>query len=204
MDALALLKGDHRTVEALFRRLEKAGPRALKLKRRCIEEVIRELSVHASIEEEYFYPAVRARAKELNDEVLVALEEHHTTKLTLKELERLPAEQERFDAKVHVLMANIRHHIAEEEKDLFVHARKIFKPQELQYLGELLERAKKAAPTHPHPLAPDTPPANLVADTLTAVLDMGRDALRTIRRRATATAEQGDVRARDMEAARPQ
>ncbi|NMO19585.1 hemerythrin domain-containing protein [Pyxidicoccus fallax] len=188
MDAIALLKADHKTVEQLFRKYEKAGPNAHKLKRKLVDQMVHELSVHAVIEEQVFYPAVRARADELGDDVLRALEEHHVVKLVLAELDGMPPEAERFDAKVHVLMENVRSHVLEEESELFPAVKKAFKPQELRTMADVLEMAKKAAPTRPHPLAPDTPPGNLVAGAVSAVMDMGRDALRTARRKATSKA----------------
>jgi hemerythrin superfamily protein len=184
MDAIALLKADHKTVETLFRKFEKAGDNALKLKRRLVDQIVRELAIHAVIEEQVFYPAVRAKAEKLEDEVLEALEEHHVVKWTLKELETLPAEHERFDAKMSVLMESVRHHITEEERELFPKVRKAFAPRELKEMAAALELAKRAAPTHPHPRAPDEPPGNLVVGAVSAMLDMGRDAVDMARRAA--------------------
>jgi hemerythrin superfamily protein len=182
MDALTLLKEDHRTVEALFKKFESLGDRALKAKRKLVDQMVRELSVHAVIEEQVFYPAVRERVQKLEDEVLEALEEHHVAKWLLSELDGLPPEAERFDAKVSVLMENVRHHVKEEEKTLFPQVKRALKPADLKSLGELLEAAKKAAPTRPHPRAPDTPPGNLVAGAVSKVLDVGRDAARAVTR----------------------
>jgi hemerythrin superfamily protein len=176
MDAIALLKADHKTVETLFRKFEEAGPNAKKLKRKLVDQIVRELAIHSVIEEMVFYPLVRSKADVLNAQVLEALEEHHVVKWLLKELEDLPPEAERFEAKVKVLMENVRTHVGEEEKELFPAVRKAFAPKELRDMAEALKVAKKAAPTRPHPRAPDTPPGNMV--------DMGKDALRSARRRA--------------------
>jgi hemerythrin superfamily protein len=184
MDAIALLKADHKTVEQLFRKFEKAGDHALAQKRKLVDQMVQSLSIHAAIEEQVFYPAVRARAEDLGEDVLRSLEEHHVVKWLLSELDTLPPEAERFDAKVQVLMENVRSHVTEEEQYLFPEVRKAFKPQELRQVGEALALAKKAAPTHPHPLAPDTPPGNLLTGAVAAVMDMGRDALRVARRKA--------------------
>jgi hemerythrin superfamily protein len=184
MDAIALLKADHKTVETLFRKFEEAGPNARKLKRKLVDQIVRELAIHAVIEEMVFYPLVRSKADALNAQVLEALEEHHVVKWLLKELEDLPPEAERFEAKVKVLMENVRTHVAEEEKELFPAVRKAFAPKELRDMAEALKVAKKAAPTRPHPRAPDTPPGNMVAGAVSTVLDMGKDALRAARRRA--------------------
>lgn len=184
MDAIALLKADHKTVETLFRKFEQAGRNARKLKRKLVDQMVRELAIHAVIEETVFYPAVRAKAGDFEDDVLEALEEHHVVKWLLKELERLPPEAERFDAKVKVLIENVRTHVTEEERELFPRVRKAFSPSELRDMAEALTLAKRASPTRPHPRAPDTPPGNLVAGAMSAVLDMGKDALRAARRKA--------------------
>src|SRR2546425_12082888 len=119
MNALTILKQDHGNVETLFRRFEDQGERAHTTKRRTVDKIIEQLSVHATVEEQVFYPAVRdcgARPEEL---VLEALEEHHVVKWTLHELERMAPTAERFDAKVKVLIESVRLHIEEEEKGLF-------------------------------------------------------------------------------------
>ncbi|MCY1083042.1 hemerythrin domain-containing protein [Archangium lansingense] len=184
MDAIALLKADHKTVETLFRKFEQAGRNAKKLKRKLVDQMVRELAIHAVVEEQIFYPSVRARAHALEDDVLKALEEHHVAKWLLKELENLPPEDERFGAKVKVLTENIRTHVKEEENSLFPQVRKVFSPRELKDMAQALLLAKRTAPTRPHPRAPDTPPGNLVAGAMSAVLDMGKDALRAARRKA--------------------
>jgi hemerythrin superfamily protein len=181
-DAIALLKADHKTVETLFRKFEQAGTNAKKLKRKLVDQIVRELAVHAVIEEQILYPALRTRGEKFEDPVLEALEEHHVAKWLLKELESLPAEAERFNAKVKVLIENVRTHVAEEERGLFPKMRKAFTPAELREMAQALTVAKKAAPTRPHPRAPDTPPGNMVAGAVSAVLDMGKDAVRSVRR----------------------
>jgi hypothetical protein len=82
-------------------------------------QVIRELSIRASIEEQFLYPTARELSDTLDSQVLEALEEHHLAKATLAELEKMAPSDERFDAKMTVLMENIRHHVDEEEEDLF-------------------------------------------------------------------------------------
>jgi hemerythrin superfamily protein len=181
MDAITLLKEDHRTVEGLFKRFEKAGDRAYKTKRRLVDQIITELSIHAAIEEQIFYPATREARREDEEMVLEALEEHHLAKVALSELEKMDPEDERFKPKVTVLIGNVRHHVQEEEGEMFPKVRKAMKPTELRELGRRLQEAKKSAPTRPHPSAPDTPPGNVLAGTMAAVLDAGKDAARGIR-----------------------
>jgi hemerythrin superfamily protein len=182
MNAITLLKNDHKTVEDLFKRFEKLGPRAVKSKEDVVARIIRELSVHAAIEEMVFYPAIRDAVEngDVDDMVLESLEEHHIVKWVLSELDGLSAEHERFDAKVTVLMENVRHHVEEEEKDLFPKVNKLLGKPRLDDLGEAMAQAKKAAPTHPHPRSPDEPPGNLVAGAGAALVDKARDAGRKL------------------------
>jgi hemerythrin superfamily protein len=183
VDAITLLKEDHSTVKDLFRRFESSGDNAHKAKREIVDKIIEELSVHSAIEEQVFYPAVRSAVEGAADEVLESLEEHHIVKWTLSELEGMNPEDERFDAKVSVLIESVRHHIEEEEGEMFPKVRKAMGRKELQELGEQMQDAKQAAPTRPHPRAPDQPPGNLIAGPLAALLDAGRDALARLRGR---------------------
>src|SRR3954469_18652071 len=151
MDAIALLTRDHREVEALFKQFEKLTDRATKTKKNIVMKVIRELAIHSAIEEMLFYPAVRMAGMKADtragesaaDTVLESLEEHHVVKWTLTELEKMDPEDERFDAKVTVLMESVRHHIEEERDELFPKARKLLGNDALQQLGEQIQRAKK-------------------------------------------------------------
>ena len=180
MNAITLLKNDHKTVEDLFKRFEKLGPRAVKSKQDVVERIIRELSIHAAIEEMFFYPAVREAAADM---VLESLEEHHIVKWVLSELEGMPANHERFDAKVSVLMENVRHHVKEEEKELFPQVNKLLDRATLDELGDAMAQGKKTVPTRPHPRSPDEPPGNLVAGAGAALMDKAIDAGRKLVRR---------------------
>ena len=119
MDAITLLRTDHRSVEKLFKRFEKAGDGALVEKRTIVDGIVEELSVHASVEEQVFYPVCRATVPGVEDLTLESLEEHHVVKWLLAELDGLDADAERFEAKATVLIEMVRHHVEEEESDLF-------------------------------------------------------------------------------------
>ncbi len=160
MDALTLLKDDHRRVEALFSKFEGTGNRAFKTREKLAASMIEELSVHAVIEEQVFYPAIRKAAPNLSNHVLEAIEEHHIVKWTLSELDNLEPSAENYAAKVAVLTELVRHHVEEEEKDVFPAVRKAMKTDQLNELGEQLAAAKLVAPTSPHPRAPSSPPAD--------------------------------------------
>jgi hypothetical protein len=117
--ALALLKKDHDTVKGLFGKFEKAEGRSAKKK--IVEQALTELKVHAVIEEELFYPAVRKPVgKNIMNE---ADEEHHVAKVLIAELEEMDGREGHYDAKFTVLAENVRHHIKEEEDEVFSKAK---------------------------------------------------------------------------------
>ena len=144
MDAVALIKADHREVEKLFHEFEDAGDRAYKTKQQLVSQIIKELEVHATIEEEIYYPAVDAKAKKDGKELVAeAVEEHHVVKVLLGELATMSAEDDAFDAKVTVLIENVRHHVEEEEEELLPQSEKILGDEELARLGEAMAARKQ-------------------------------------------------------------
>ena len=163
MDAITMLKKDHQAVERLFKRFEKAGDRAFTEKRKLADQIIEALSKHAAIEEQVFYPVARATVPGTEDVVLESLEEHHIVKWVLAELDGMDPAGERFDAKMTVLIENVRHHVEEEEQEFFPKVRAELDRKALAEVGRALEAAKELAPSHPHPRSPDTPPGNLAA-----------------------------------------
>ena len=177
MDAITLLRDDHKTVERLFKRFEKVGDRAHVEKRQIVDRIIEELSVHAAIEEQVFYPVARATVPDTEDIALESLEEHHIVKWVLAELADLDPSDERFDAKVTVLIENVRHHVAEEEGEFFPKVRDELNRKALADLGAALADAKHSAPTHPHPRLPDVPPGNTVGGAIAGVVDRVGDNL---------------------------
>lgn len=120
-DALVLLKTDHDKVKDLFKQFEEAEGRQEKCK--IALETIMELRMHAVVEEEIFYPAMRAKKveKAILDE---ADEEHHVAKLLIAELATMDGSEPHFDAKFKVLSENIKHHVREEENEMFPQCRK--------------------------------------------------------------------------------
>lgn len=201
MDAITLLKNDHRDVEKLFKRFERAGDRAFVEKREVVDRIIEELSRHAVIEEQLFYPVTRATVPDTEDLALESLEEHHLVKIVLDELEKLDPQDERFDAKVTVLIENVRHHVEEEEQDYFPKVRDELGRKALGDLGDAMEEARKVAPTRPHPAAPDTPPGNLVAGAVSAVQDRVTDTVSGVAQGTVTVAQ--DLIARILRRERP-
>ncbi len=149
MDAISLIKQDHRAVNELFDKFEAMGPRATKTKRTTVDKIVKELSIHAAIEENVLYPFIRENVPDLEDTILEALEEHLVVKWELAALADMDPTDERFDAKTMVLMESVRHHVKEEEREVLPELRRQVPRSELQSLGEQLERAKKTAPTRP-------------------------------------------------------
>jgi hemerythrin superfamily protein len=149
MDAIVLLKDDHKTVEKLFKKFEKAADRAYKTKRKLVDQMITELTTHTYIEEQVFYPAARESVPETTDHILESIEEHHVVVWMLSELSGMDPTDERFDAKVTVLIENVRHHVEEEEEEWFPQVRKAMGRKTLQELGERLATAKTEAPSDP-------------------------------------------------------
>jgi len=122
-DAIALLKADHSAVEELLEKFEKASD--YERKRKLAEEICLELSVHAQIEEEIFYPACEGKVDE--DLLKESYVEHDGAKVLIAEITKGSPDDEFYDAKVKVLQEEIEHHVEEEEKrleGLFAQARK--------------------------------------------------------------------------------
>ncbi|MDQ3079188.1 MAG: hemerythrin domain-containing protein [Pseudomonadota bacterium] len=123
LDAVALLKADHRIVEDLFEKFEKASGDGKK--KAIAEQICMELTVHAKIEEEIFYPACEGKVEE--DLLKEAYVEHDSAKILIAEIEAGGPSDEFYDAKVKVLGEQIEHHVQEEEQrveGMFSQARK--------------------------------------------------------------------------------
>jgi hemerythrin superfamily protein len=154
MDAIVLLKNDHKTVERLFKQFEKGKDSASAAdKRALVDQILTELTTHAFIEETIFYPTARQAVPETEDHVLESVEEHHVVAWLLSELQHLDPAAETFDAKVTVLIENVRHHVEEEEQEWFPQVRTALGRKQLGEIGERLEAAKPQAPSDPMALA---------------------------------------------------
>ena len=174
MDAITLLRDDHKRVKELFDKYDKLGAGATASKERIVSKIIEELTVHANVEEQIFYPAVRQAVERADDVVLESLEEHNLVEHLLADLVKMHPDAERFDSKVRVLITNVRHHIKEEENELFPKVREDMGRSQLQELGEAMQKAKKFAPTRPHPHSPQQPPGNVIIGTMFGLVDRGR------------------------------
>lgn len=139
MKATDLLKKQHKSVKALFKKADKTEDG--RQRRQLMDQIAHELKIHTKIEEEIFYPAVREigteKAEEMIDE---AFEEHHVVDLVLAELPTVDPEDERFAAKMTVLSELVEHHADEEEAEMFPTCEKKLGKDRLQELGERMQR----------------------------------------------------------------
>jgi hemerythrin superfamily protein len=139
-DALALLKRDHEEVAAMFKRAEKDE----EAQEGIFAEINAALTVHATIEEEIFYPAVqKAKAEKVKDEVLEALAEHKQIKALLAELSGMSGDDESFAPKLKVLKEDVEHHVEEEQTEMFPDAKKYLGEKRLVELGTELDQRKR-------------------------------------------------------------
>ena len=145
MEATALLKKDHATVKALFKKFEDAGDRASQTKQRLFDEIKADLEAHTAVEEDIFYPAMqKVRSKEVQDMVLEAIEEHKVVKTLLEEIAQLTPDDAEFDAKMKVMQENVEHHADEEEEEMFPKAKEHLSEERRTELGEQMETRKEA------------------------------------------------------------
>lgn len=136
-DAIALLKADHEAVSQLFAEYEKT--RSIPNKKALVSEICTSLSVHAQIEEEIFYPAVKTALK---DKLLVpeAAVEHASMKDLIAQLQGVEPDGEAYDAKVKVLSEYVKHHVKEEQNEMFPKAKA--STLDMHELGERLAARK--------------------------------------------------------------
>jgi hypothetical protein len=155
-DAVALLKADHRKVEGLFKKAEKAKGGA---KEKLVEQICNELVIHTMLEEEIFYPACRGEdvEEDMMDEAQV---EHDGAKVLINDLLSSGSDSPMYDAKVMVLSEYIKHHVKEEEKartGVFAEAKR--KGVDVKALGaeikarkmELMQQAESEGLPRPEP-----------------------------------------------------
>jgi iron-sulfur cluster repair protein YtfE (RIC family) len=141
MDAFKLLKQDHEKVAGIFEKLEPTTERALKTREELFAQLKGELTVHAEVEEQIFYPAIKD-AEETHEITLEAFEEHNVVKTLLAELDAEPKDTEEWKAKLTVLKENVEHHVEEEEGEMFPKAKKVLDAELVEELGTRMEEAK--------------------------------------------------------------
>lgn len=146
MDAIQLLKADHKKVRELLEELAKTTARGEKIRKDLLGKITTELEVHTKIEDEIFYPAFK-NAGEKNDDskmVFEAKEEHRAVgDLVLPDLNKTPPGSEQFSGRAKVLKELVEHHIKEEESDMFPRAKSLMSKAQLQTLGDKLAERKR-------------------------------------------------------------
>lgn len=139
MDAISLLKSDHKKVKGLFKQVETTE---LNQHQMLFEQIKAELEVHTHIEETVLYPRMK-EFKELKDIVLEGVEEHHQVKLLIREIDNLVGDSEKFEPKLKVLIEDVEHHIKEEEEEMFPEIEELVDKKTLELMGTELELEKK-------------------------------------------------------------
>lgn len=143
-DAIGLLKADHAAVKTLFAQEEKLSKRDGEKKVDVFNEINAALEVHATIEEEIFYPAVKkARSEHVKDEVREGYEEHKQIKTLLGEIAGITPADESYDMKIKVLKEDVEHHVKDEEGEMFPDAKTFLSERRLVELGAELETRKQ-------------------------------------------------------------
>ncbi|GAB5095135.1 hemerythrin domain-containing protein [Caballeronia sp. LP006] len=143
-DALAILEADHRAVEQLFDAFERAEKDDLERKTTLVQRACELLSIHSIVEEELLYPAARtALGTDEKIDVDEAYVEHFLVKTLIEKFSQIKAGDEGFDATFKVLSENVKHHVEEEETELFPEIRKT-KSVDLIALGKKIEARKEA------------------------------------------------------------
>jgi hypothetical protein len=201
MNAILMLKKDHREVLALIKQAIR-GNGAVRDRQKLVRAIIRDLSVHAAAEEEIVYPLLRKRVARLDSSVLKALEEHHVMKVTLSELDKIKMTDDRVVPKLEVLLSEAQTHFAEEERTLLPALERACRSGELDRIGRMIDKAKKVAPTRPHPSAADQPPANVVSGMGVALFDRARDGARDLANRMRRAPKTNGKRTRATTAAK--
>jgi hypothetical protein len=138
-NAITMLKEDHDKVKDLFDKFEETNGSATKAK--IVSEALTQLKIHATVEEELFYPAVRQQIEDEEGIMDEADEEHHVAKVLIAELEKMTGDEKHWEAKFKVLAESVRHHIKEEESNMFKEAKKT--EIDFNALGSQMARLKQ-------------------------------------------------------------
>jgi hemerythrin superfamily protein len=148
-DAIVILKDEHAEIRRAFRVFEKTHATETARRGEWAETIIELLTKHSYIENQVMYPRVLALAPELEPDVLESYEEHHVADVLVSELDGMEPYDERFGAKMKVLMENVEHHMTEEEDEWFPKVRDALGRKPLRGIGHDLLRAREVAPTRP-------------------------------------------------------
>jgi len=145
VDAISLLKNDHKEVKGLLKELVSAAEEGGSEAEELLQQIESEIKAHTTIEEEIFYPAFKDALESEEDEHIYfeALEEHHVVDMVMPEIKDTGTSAEEFAAKCKVLKDLIEHHAEEEEEQMLPKAQKLIDKDELLMLGERMMERKQ-------------------------------------------------------------
>ena len=173
-DIVAQLLRDHQEVKAMFSKIEKAPESQLG---DVFWELTNELVRHEVAEEEIVYPEVRKVVPNGDRLADARIKEQSEAEELLDKMEKEGADAKDFRSHLQKLQKEVLAHAESEEQLVFAPLGEKLEPKRRADLGERYEKAKAAAPTHPHPMAPDTPPGNMALGPIAALVDRVRDAM---------------------------
>ena len=177
-DPIRQLQNDHREVDSLFRQFQTGSA---DFRTEVLRKIVKELSVHAAVEEQVVYPAMRRYLPDGDAKVEESIADHQAMKEILKSLDGADADDEGVSRSVQMLMADMRSHVQEEEHALLPILRKNMPPVQYTEMAAAMNAARKGAPTRPHPNAPaSNGPAAAVAGAAASIIDKARDAVRDL------------------------
>ena len=139
MNALKLLESQHHEVDELFGELEATGDDARKAQERLCGEIADALAVHSEIEEKLFYPEAKDAAPDVEELLREAVEEHLSVKRLVADILEKGVDDESFHARMKVLAQQVRHHVAEEEHELFPEVERALDEEALDALGDRMQ-----------------------------------------------------------------
>ncbi|PRX50379.1 hemerythrin HHE cation binding domain-containing protein [Prauserella shujinwangii] len=190
MDAIELLRKDHQLVLGLLERLEdgrapadRGSEEAQRARKELVTELVVAESQHEAVEEQFFWPAVREDVPGGEDLAAQALEQEEGAKQLLDALDKAQPAQADFEDLLQRVIHEGRQHIAYEQDVVWPRVQESLSKDQLADMGNKMAKAKKNAPTRPHPAAPSTPAAQKTAGPLAALLDKARDAMSGRRKR---------------------
>ena len=144
MNVLQLLKNDHSTLRSLFGKFDRTGRSSHDKKSELLAQIRRELQIHTKVEEEIFYPALKAFNTNAGRNLISeALKDHKTIDELLIQVSRVKPADKRFDEKMETLIENVEHHVEEEEGEIFRFAEEKCSEEQLEDLGLQIEERKK-------------------------------------------------------------
>lgn len=175
LDIVTLIETDHRATAALMAELEAAKPGR---RRELFVKLVPFLVAHEMAEEQVVYPAIHTVTNAADPMIEARLTEQQEAERLLRTLEDLDPASDGFVARFAELREAVTAHAAAEESEVLPLLAELEQALDRPGMGARYQEAKRRAPEHPHPEAPQRPPGNLVAGPLTGLVDRIRDALR--------------------------